>query len=147
MCSVLLNNQDFGSNPRKESIKLAIVMREVPNGNLSVNETYTPEEHLEQVINKSWNFAAKLETERDHILNAVLGLAGEAGEVADLHKKMFYHTEKAGREEELLNELGDVAFYLIKVLDLYGWTLEDALKVNRAKLMKRHEKMFKEEVG
>lgn len=123
---------------------MAIVLRENSNETLSVVETYIPDEHLEQVINKSWNFAGKLESERDHILNAVLGLAGEAGEVADLHKKMFYHTDKDGRQEELLNELGDVAFYLIKVLDLYGWKLEDALEVNRTKLMKRHPKFFEE---
>jgi NTP pyrophosphatase (non-canonical NTP hydrolase) len=123
---------------------LAIILRENPDGTGSVVQTYTPDEHLQQVINKSWNFAGKLETDRDHILNAVLGLAGEAGEVADLHKKMFYHADKEGRQEELLNELGDVAFYLLKVLDLNGWTLEDALEVNRAKLMKRHPKFFEE---
>lgn len=123
---------------------MAIILKQNSDGSGRVIHAYTPEEHLEQVINKSWNFAGRLETERDHILNAVLGLAGEAGEVADLHKKMFYHTEKDGRKEELLNELGDVAFYLIKLLDLNGWTLEDAMEVNRAKLMKRHPQFFEE---
>lgn len=122
---------------------MAIILKENPDGSGSVKQTYTPDEHLNQVINKTWNFAGRLETTQDHTLNAVLGLAGEAGEVADLHKKMFYHEPKH-RQEELLAELGDVAFYLLKILDIYSWTLEDALLNNREKLMKRHEGLFEE---
>lgn len=103
---------------------------------------YTPNDHLAQVINKTWNFSGKLTTNRDEVLNAVLGLGGEAGEVIDIHKKLFYHTAKPGREAELLAELGDVSYYLLKTLDLYGWTLEDALLNNREKLMKRYSEFF-----
>lgn len=110
----------------------------------SARRTYTPDDHLSEVINKTWNFSGRLETKKDEVLNAVLGLGGEAGEVVDLHKKKYYHTYKPDREQELLAELGDVSYYLLKILDLYGWTLEDALLNNREKLMKRYKEFFPE---
>ena len=94
-------------------------------------------EHLEKVVDRTWNFAGRLKTEQDHILNAVLGLGGEAGEIIDLHKKMFYHTPK-DRHQELIEETGDVCYYLAKLLDLYGLTLEEVLAANKKKLFERH---------
>ena len=98
--------------------------------------------HLRDVINVSWNYAGRIETWQDHVMNATLGLAGEAGEVADLTKKMFYHTDK-DRYDELVNELGDVCIYLAKVMELHGITLEECLEANKIKLQDRHKNMFK----
>lgn len=100
------------------------------------------EEHLHELINKVWNYAGRCETWQDQVMNAVLGLGGEAGEVVDLHKKMFYHTEK-DRHEELVNELGDLFFYAAKLMELHGITLEECLAANKAKLIERHPKMAK----
>lgn len=109
-------------------------------------EHYTPGEHLAQIINETWNFSGKLgvyeECPRDHHMNAILGLVGEAGEVADLYKKVYYHNDKPGWKDELLNECGDLLYYLIKTLALNGWTIEDALIANRMKLMQRHHDLF-----
>ena len=107
------------------------------------------EKHLRDVISKTWNYAGKLQTERDHVLNAVLGLAGEAGEVADFHKKLYYHKSRSehpdAAREELKLELGDCIFYWIKILDLYGFTVEEILEANRIKLTTRHPNKFKNE--
>lgn len=100
------------------------------------------EKHLKDVVNKCWNYAGKAKSWQDEVMNAVLGLAGEAGEVADLHKKMFYHSEK-DRTLELINELGDVCYYLVKVMDLHGITLEQVLAANKEKLMARYAEFFK----
>lgn len=94
--------------------------------------------HCRDVVDKTWNFSGKVKTYEDDVLNAVLGLGGEAGEVVDLHKKMFYHTEKAGRRLELFEELGDVFYYLAKILDLYDFDLQEILDHNKEKLFKRH---------
>lgn len=107
----------------------------------TARRTYTPDDHLNDVINKTWNFSGKLVDEKDHHLNAVTGLGGEAGEVVDWYKKHYFHT-KPQSSDDLLNECGDVAYYLIKTLDLNGWTLEDALLANREKLMSRHKQFF-----
>jgi NTP pyrophosphatase (non-canonical NTP hydrolase) len=78
-------------------------------------------------------------------MNAVLGLAGEAGEVADQVKKWQYHTEKSFEfhREKLVSELGDVYFYLLKLQDLTGITTEECIAANRAKLESRHPELNK----
>ena len=98
-------------------------------------------EHLNGVVNKTWNSAGRLHTPEDHMLNAVLGLVGEAGEVADIHKKVLYHTKK-DRREELKLELGDVAYYWLKLLYLNGFTIQEVLAANREKLTARYPEFF-----
>jgi NTP pyrophosphatase (non-canonical NTP hydrolase) len=96
--------------------------------------------HLHEVVDATWNYAGRLKTDRDHMLNAVLGLAGESGEVADHHKKLFYHIPKDEKEtrEKLRLELGDVIYYWLKVVDLHNFTIGELLEANRNKLFKRH---------
>ncbi len=99
-------------------------------------------DHLEDVVNVTWNYAGRIESKRDEIMNAVLGLGGEAGEVVDLHKKLFFHKAEIDRRDELVGEIGDVFYYLIKLMDLHEIGLEEALESNRAKLMKRHAHLW-----
>lgn len=105
------------------------------------------EKHLYEVVNPCWNYAGRINTYDEHLQNAVFGLVGEVGEVADLVKKMLYHQEKeAGAyDEKFKHELGDVAFYFAKTLELLGVTLEEVLEANRQKLESRHPEMGKVE--
>lgn len=99
------------------------------------------EQHCRDVVDKTWNFSGRVETSRDNVMNAVLGLGGEAGEIVDFHKKLYYHKLKGEPEEameELKLELGDLCYYLAKLLDLYGFTLQEILEANKRKLFKRH---------
>ena len=50
--------------------------------------------HLKTVVNPTWNFAGRCLNKYDELMNAVLGLVGEAGEVADQHKRWFFHNEQ-----------------------------------------------------
>lgn len=100
-------------------------------------------DHLEGIVNKSWNYAGRCKTKTDELMNAVLGLAGEAGEVADQVKKWQFHTEKPWdfHREKLVSELGDVYFYLLKLQDLTGITTEECIAGNAAKLRSRHPEL------
>ena len=72
---------------------------------------------------------------RDH---AVLGLVGEAGELADLHKK---HRFKPGHEStpgERLDELGDVLYYVAILAWLDGVTIDELSQLNADKLEGGH---------
>ena len=78
-------------------------------------------------------------------LYPALGLAGEAGEVANKVKKYirvdginaeFNHEEK----KELVKELGDVLWYLAVLADECGYTLEEVAQMNINKLMSRKER-------
>jgi NTP pyrophosphatase (non-canonical NTP hydrolase) len=63
---------------------------------------------------------------------------GEAGEVADAHKKLWFHAPK-DRLHDIKLELGDVLYYQSKLHNIYGVTMEELLAMNKAKLFERYE--------
>ena len=101
------------------------------------------QQHLEAVVRPTWNFYGKLCRQKDHFLNAVVGLAAEAGELLDIHKKVWFHTKKDldNQRQELLSEHGDVIYYWLQSLDLHGFTVEEVLDYNRKKLASRHPEL------
>lgn len=72
-----------------------------------------------------------------------MGLAGEAGEVADYLKKVLGHG-KAFDVDVLKKELGDVLWYMAALATMYGFTLEEVAKLNTEKLLKRFPSGFTE---
>ena len=117
-----------------------MVVNKVVNGGRSEDLLLS---HLDQVVNKSWNFAGRLEREQDHFMNAIVGMTAEAGETLDIHKKMFYHQEKERDffREKVLLEMGDVLYYFLKLMDLWGFTLQEIVEANRRKLESRHPEL------
>lgn len=67
---------------------------------------------------------------------AVLGVAGEAGEVAEKYKKKMRGDNV--NDDDMKKELGDVLFYIANVADSYGWKLSDVMQANYDKLEDRH---------
>ena len=69
----------------------------------------------------------------------VIALNGEAGEVAEWFKKYVLRGNPTGKHtlEDLAGELGDVLFYLTRLANLYGWSLEEIMERNKAKLDNR----------
>lgn len=65
-----------------------------------------------------------------------LGLAGEAGEVADLVKKGIYH-QQGLEHEKLKKELGDVLWYISALADQLDMTLSEIMQANIEKLQAR----------
>lgn len=69
-----------------------------------------------------------------------LGLAGEAGEVAEKIKKIV--RDKRGQpvntdREAILKELGDVLWYISQIATEFGFSLEDVAQTNLDKLASR----------
>lgn len=79
--------------------------------------------------------------------NSIAGLAGEAGEVADIWKKIKYHNLEYDdvMREKLIKELGDICWYLFSVADALGVSIEDVININIKKLKERHNKGFSPE--
>lgn len=70
----------------------------------------------------------------------VLGLVGEAGEVAEKYKKIIRDKNGIVSEEEkneLIKELGDVLWYVSALAKYLGTTLEVVAQTNIHKLEKR----------
>jgi NTP pyrophosphatase (non-canonical NTP hydrolase) len=73
-----------------------------------------------------------------------LGLAGEAGEVANIVKKIQRDFGGKLTEEirlKLKDELGDVLWYISACADELGLTLEQIAEFNVKKLAERHKKI------
>lgn len=78
---------------------------------------------------------------KDVLINAVMGLCGESGEVIDMVKKHLAQGHELDRDKMVL-ELGDVAWYLAEAATALGVTLEDVMEANIEKLRKRYPEGF-----
>lgn len=75
-----------------------------------------------------------------------LGIAGEAGEVADIIKKHLFHGHPLD-VSDVKKELGDVLWYIGSIAAACGLTLEDVATANIEKLRKRYPHGFSVEAS
>lgn len=89
----------------------------------------------------------KLKGRYSRMDNSIAGLAGEAGEVADMWKKIKFHGLEYNEEtcEKLIKELGDICWYLFSVADVLDISVEEIINKNITKLKARHEHGFSPE--
>lgn len=78
---------------------------------------------------------------KGHLLNGVLGLAGEAGECADLVKKHYFQ-DRRPIVHLLEDELGDVLWYVAETAAALNVSLEEVAQHNVDKLRKRYPEGF-----
>lgn len=81
----------------------------------------------------------KFVKERSHVQDSIeyiaIGFGGEAGEVLNEIKKELRDGED--RRTQILLELGDVLYYMLRLGSKYGFTLQDIMDGNVQKLMTR----------
>lgn len=77
----------------------------------------------------------------DLLVNGAMGLCGERGEVIDMVKKHLYQSHPLNRDK-LIEELGDVAWYLAEAADGLGVSLTQVLRGNLKKLERRYPEGF-----
>ena len=78
------------------------------------------------------------------LIIAALGLAGEAGEFANIVKKLTAHGHNISKLQ-LADELGDVLWYLAEAASACNLTLEEIATQNIEKLKKRYPDGFSKE--
>ena len=71
-------------------------------------------------------------------LHAALGICGEAGELGDAIKKEVVYG-KGPDLENIIEELGDLRFYIQAVQNLYGISEQELLQKNANKLARRYQ--------
>ena len=81
---------------------------------------------------------------RDVLINGVMGLCGESGEVIDIVKKHLAQGHELDKEK-IIKELGDVAWYMAEIATVLDVELEDVLAQNIEKLKKRYPEGFSTE--
>lgn len=73
-----------------------------------------------------------------------LGIAGEAGEVADLIKKIIGHNHPVDKDR-MIKELGDVMWYIAVLAEQLETDLGEIMDRNIDKLSKRYPEGFSSE--
>lgn len=71
------------------------------------------------------------------LLNAALGIGGESGEILDHLKKVSFHN-KPMDTQHLIAEAGDLMWYLNLLIVTLGFTWDQVLEANIAKLEARY---------
>lgn len=75
------------------------------------------------------------------LANYSMGLAGESGELIDMFKKRLFHGHDLDRDETI-KELGDVMWYVSAIANELDLSLDEVVKKNVVKLMKRYPNGF-----
>lgn len=78
---------------------------------------------------------------KDVLINGVMGLCGESGEVIDLVKKHLHQGHELDMEK-LVKELGDVCWYVAEIATALDVPLEDVMQRNIDKLRARYPEGF-----
>ncbi|MBS3927752.1 MAG: nucleoside triphosphate pyrophosphohydrolase family protein [Sphingomonadales bacterium] len=93
--------------------------------------------YREEVLRNCPNFST--DTLMQKLSLSGLGVAGEAGEVADIIKKVLHHEVPImSVREKLIKEMGDVHWYLEYLAATLGTTTEEVQRLNVEKLRARH---------
>ncbi len=83
-------------------------------------------------------------SQKDVLINSVMGLCGESGEAIDIVKKWLHQGHELD-EQKLAKELGDIAWYLAEAATALNLPLEVILQGNIDKLKGRYPEGFTEE--
>jgi NTP pyrophosphatase (non-canonical NTP hydrolase) len=89
---------------------------------------------------QKWSKKTAIYPKNESLPYVILGLTNEAGEVAGKYKKCIRDdggilTEE--RRNQLIDEAGDVCWYLARLAEELGTTLEDMMQKNHDKLEDR----------
>jgi len=82
--------------------------------------------------------AAEMTGEDAHIMHMAIGISGEAGELLDAIKKRVIYRKPLDRAN-VVEELGDLEFFIEGLRQGLDITREECLEANIAKLGKRYE--------
>lgn len=80
---------------------------------------------------------------KSRFANFGMGIAGEAGEVCDLLKKVAFHGHELDKDK-LKKELGDVLWYVATLSTTAELSLKEVAEANVEKLRKRYPEGFDE---
>lgn len=75
------------------------------------------------------------------LIHSIMGISGEAGELLDAIKKCVIYQKQLDRDN-VIEELGDIEFYLEQLRQALAITRGETLDKNMAKLKKRYPEGF-----
>ena len=85
-------------------------------------DEHTPDAIQRQALSTWYGSDVPLKEQRIH---ALLGLAGETGELVDVLKKHFYKPGYEATQDKVKDELSDVLYYMAVLSHLWGFSFAD----------------------
>lgn len=97
----------------------------------------TPNEYQQQAFRTLISDPGEFRPDQLIVIRNAIGLAGEAGEVAELVKKGIFHRHGLDLDK-LKKELGDCLWYIAALGSVTGLDLETIMEANIEKLKERY---------
>lgn len=104
------------------------------------------EELVENLVKGGQEIIDQMTPRKAHLLHMGLGVASEAGELADAVKKYAIYNQELD-EENVLEEIGDVLFYVEGILKEIDKTKSDAMQHNIDKLKLRYGNKYSDKAA
>jgi len=109
----------------------------------------TPNEYQQQALRtaiKDYETFKNIQSTHRHIIHAHLGMSSETGEIGDAIKKHLIYGQPLDIAN-LLEECGDVLWYVSLMVSACGSTMESVMEQNIEKLRIRYPEKFTEELA
>jgi NTP pyrophosphatase (non-canonical NTP hydrolase) len=92
------------------------------------------------------NIYTEFTLDKANLVHCILGISGEAGELLDAIKKNFAYGKNLD-EVNVIEELGDIEFYLEGLRQHLNLTRSDVIKFNMEKLKTRYPKSYSDKLA
>ena len=102
-----------------------------------MSNTTPYQQFVNSIVKPGDEIVRQLTPQQAHLLHMAVGVSGEAGELLDAVKKHCVY-QKPINIEHVVEEAGDILFYLTGLLNELDMSLEDCIIANREKLSKRY---------
>ena len=102
------------------------------------------EELVARICKAGADILDALTPEQAHIVHMAIGVSGEAGELLDAVKKHAIYQQPLDMEN-VVEELGDMEFYMQGLRESLGLTREEVLEANIRKLTERYGGSYSDE--
>ena len=105
-----------------------------------MKQLITHDELVDKLVKPGADIMAALTPEKAHLLHMAIGIPSEAGELADVIKKWAIYGQSLDLNS-IVEELGDLEFFLQGLRRSLGIAREDTLDANIAKLLVRYPQL------
>lgn len=92
---------------------------------------------VSMLVKDPWIIKSELTVANCNLIHMILGISGEAGELLDAIKKIAIYNKNIDREN-VIEELGDIEFYMEGLRQALSITREECLDHNIKKLSQRY---------
>jgi len=103
-------------------------------------------EFVRKLTKSGEQIASELSSENAHLIHMAMGISGEAGELLDAIKKAAIYNNPLD-VANVIEELGDLEFYMEGLRDCLGINRNDVIQNNMDKLKKRYDNKYSDKAA